>query len=70
LSNFRTIYRETAIRLDLRQDVIGNSLTALRSEWIGKTPLNHALGYHRSYRGRFSVRLLEDNSGWVIVRLR
>ena len=50
--------------------IIGNSLTVLRSEWVGKTPLNHALGNHRSYRGRFSVRVREDNSGWVIVRLR
>ena len=43
--------------------MIGNSLTVLRSEWVGKTPLNHALGNHRSYRGRFSVRVREEQLG-------
>jgi hypothetical protein len=50
--------------------MIGKKLTVARSEWIGKTPLGHTLSNNPNYRGRFSVRTLEDKTGWVIVRLK
>jgi len=48
---------------------VGEVLTLRTSEWKAATPPTH-LRYNATYRGQFSVRELEDKTGWLIVRLK
>jgi hypothetical protein len=49
---------------------LGESFTLMRADWKTTTSPTDALRYTKNYRGRFSVRRLDDGTGWVIWRLK
>lgn len=48
---------------------VGDSVIVDKEDWKGKDKFGHAIHSSLSLRGRFSCRTLEDNSGWLVVRI-
>jgi hypothetical protein len=47
----------------------GQTLEVRFADWKAKTPLGHMLHNISNYRGRFSVRLLKNGTGWRVTRV-
>jgi len=57
------------VYIKIRAMEIGQTIIIRKAVWKGETPLGKALQNSGKYRGRFSVLLREDKTGWRVTRL-